>query len=59
MWNIFLLFLCVFKGEGREQIMVFVCEERETIKKYLKFWYLNEIEYKIDNFNKWLVKNLK
>ena len=50
MWNVFLLSLCVSKGKGREWIIIFVCEERETIKKYLKFWYINEIEYKIENF---------
>ena len=42
----FIYFLCI--PEGKKQMVVVVCEERETIKKIKFFWYFNKI-YKIDN----------
>ena len=38
-----------FEDEERKWTVIIICEGRKTIKKYSKFWYFNQMYYKIDN----------
>ena len=45
----FYYFFMYFEDEERKWTVIVMCKERKTIKKYSKFWYFNQMYYKIDN----------
>ena len=45
----FYYFFMYFEDEERKWMVIIIGEGRKIIKTYSKFWYFNQMYYKIDN----------